>query len=263
VLADTDIAAFETFGFLAMRSAFTDEEMAQIESMFDEVLAQDRGTAEFNGQHRQAVTGFIERRAELSKLVADDRIYTAIEALLGPGFTWIGSDGNLYVGDTEWHPDNSADYRRIKVAFYLDPVTRDTGCLRVIPGSQMPCLHDELKARLPGGSAAAPAFGLAGSDIPSHPIESRPGDVVLFNQNLWHAAYGGRVGRRMFTLNFGAKPTEESDFAHLRAVYERNLQFVQELQHEQVGRIYTDEFLQNDSPRIQSMVAPIRAMGLR
>ena len=48
----------------------------------------------------------------------------------------MGSDGNLYAGDTGWHWDGwHRDITHIKMAFYLDPVARDTGCLRVIPGS--------------------------------------------------------------------------------------------------------------------------------
>jgi ectoine hydroxylase-related dioxygenase (phytanoyl-CoA dioxygenase family) len=32
-------------------------------------------------------------------------------------------------------------------------------------------------------------------------LETKPGDVVLFNHNTKHAAFGGGVRRRMFTMN--------------------------------------------------------------
>ena len=32
-------------------------------------------------------------------------------------------------------------------------------------------------------------------------LETRPGDVVLFNHNLKHSAFGGSARRRMFTMN--------------------------------------------------------------
>ena len=44
------------------------------------------------------------------------------------------------------HPDATEFVTggRIKVALYLDPVTRETGCLRFIPGSHRQPLHGEL-----------------------------------------------------------------------------------------------------------------------
>ncbi len=45
-------------------------------------------------------------------------------------------------------------------------------------------------------------FGLEPRDVPSFALESQPGDVVFFSHQLWHASFGGRSGRRMFTLNY-------------------------------------------------------------
>src|SRR5437899_2447628 len=97
-------AYFETFGFIVGRGLFSADGMVRIGRDFDEVLAQDRQGQPFDGARRQAVLGFIEKRPLLSSLAEDDRIYAPIEQLLGQGFVWIGSDGNLYVGDTGWHP---------------------------------------------------------------------------------------------------------------------------------------------------------------
>ena len=40
-----------------------------------------------------------------------------------------------------------------------------------------------------------------GSEVPAVALETRPGDVVVFNHNLHHASFGGGQQRRMFTLN--------------------------------------------------------------
>ena len=145
MLTTEQIAHFETFGFVIRRQCFSATEMAEISSAFDDVLAADRQGQPFDGASRQTVLGFIEKRPLLSGLVEDDRIYQPVEQLLGAGFVWIGSDGNLYVGDTGWHPDGSAlDYGRIKVALYLDAVAKESGCLRVIPGSHQLPLHAAL-----------------------------------------------------------------------------------------------------------------------
>ena len=265
MLTKEQIAHFETFGFVIRRQCFPAGEMEEISSAFDDVLTEDRQGRPFDGAARQAVLGFIEKRPLLSGLVEDDRIYQPLEQLLGPGFVWIGSDGNLYVGDTGWHPDGSVlDYARIKVALYLDPVTKDTGCLRVVPGSHRMPLHgalDPLK-----GQRRDPdhkPFGTDGSGLPCFPLESEPGDVVFFNQNLWHAAYGGRTGRRMFTMNFGAQPSKDAHIEYLKRTYEGNLRHVQNMQHTQSGRIYEDAFLYSDSPRIQGMVGKLVELGFK
>jgi ectoine hydroxylase-related dioxygenase (phytanoyl-CoA dioxygenase family) len=262
MLTEQQRTFFDTFGFLVLRQAFSPAETAAISQQFDDALASDRQGEAFGGERRQAMMGFAEQSPELTRLLVDDRIYTAIEELRGPDFVWIGSDGNLYVGDTQWHPDNPERYRRIKVAFYLDPVQKNSGCLRVIPGSHLPPLHDRLKDEKPSPDAAESPFGVAASEIPSFPLESEPGDVVFFNQSLWHASFGGRTGRRMFTFNFGAAPRSASDEENLRRTYQRNLEHASGNQYTRRDRVYTDAFLKSDSPRIQRMVAKPVALGL-
>lgn len=255
---------FDTFGFLVWRNALSPDETAEITQHFEDVLAEDRAGQTFDGVRRQALLGFVEQRPALVRLVEDDRVYGVMEQLLGPNFVWIGSDGNLYVGDTGWHPDNSDQgYRRVKVAFYLDPVGKDSGCLRVIPGSHRAALADNLEANRPADDAADSPYGIAASDIPAFPLESNPGDIVYFNQALWHASFGGRAGRRMFTLNFGAEPRLDDDYENLRRTYRRNLDYAaQNHQYTRKNRIYSDAFLNSDSPRIRSMTAKLLEMGL-
>lgn len=134
-----------------------------------------------------------------------------MEQLLGPDFVWQTSDGNLYVGDTPWQPD--ASRAMIKMVFYLDPVDADSGCIRVIPGSHRSALHERLDDIHEEG--ADEAYGVTPDEVPAVPLESEPGDIVYFNQGLWHASFGGGIGRRMFTLNYHREPTEEGDVERL------------------------------------------------
>jgi len=256
-------AYFETFGFIVLRQAFTSDEIASITQEFDQALALDRQGKAFSGEKRQGVFAVIERR--MPWLVEDSRIYDAIEQLLGPGFVWIGSDSNLYVGDTGWHPDGSMlGYGRIKVAFYLDPVAKDSGCLRVIPGSHKLPLHEDLKPLIEQRKdPSVSPFGVEPRDVPCFPLESHPGDVVLFNQNTWHASFGGQSGRRMFTLNFGAKPEAPEQVDYLQRTYQGNLKNVQQMQHTDTGRVYDDGFLSSDRPRIRGMVAKLVELGFK
>ncbi len=263
MLTQEQLNHFEVFGFLVWREAFSPDEIAAISQQFDHALSEDRQGRDFPGDKRQGVLGFLEQREGLRPLVEDDRIYLTVEQLLGPDFVWIGSDGNLYVGDTRWHPDNAEPYRRMKVAFYLDPVSKDNGCLRVIPGSHIPELATRLKERWPKEDASESPYRVQGSQIPYFPLESHPGDVVFFNQGLFHSSYGGKKGRRMFTLNFGAKPSAETDYDNLRRTYQFNIKSVEDMGFTKRDRIYTDAFLHSDSPRIQSMVGELVKLGFR
>jgi ectoine hydroxylase-related dioxygenase (phytanoyl-CoA dioxygenase family) len=52
-------------------------------------------------------------------------------------------------------------------------------------------------------------LGIPGNQAPAVALESNPGDVVVFNQNTKHSAWGGSNRRRMFTINCTAHYTEE------------------------------------------------------
>ncbi|MCL0099754.1 phytanoyl-CoA dioxygenase family protein [Dehalococcoidia bacterium] len=270
MLTAEQITHFQVFGFLMFRGMFSQDETQVISQEADDILTEGRDGQPFAGE-RQIVMAFVERRPFLASLADDDRIYIPIEDLLGPDFYWIGGDGNLYVGDSGWHSDSKPDpieygYTRIKVALYLDPVTKDTGCLRVIPGSHRLPLHEDLEPlrsfRRPqtnlggkGQDDESPEipFGVDGSKLPGFPLESQPGDVVFFNQRLWHSSFGGKTGRRMFTLNYGEKPINEDHISIVKMVYEAS----------PGDELYTDAFLNSKRPRIQRMMTVPHELGFK
>ncbi len=258
------IAFYETFGFLVRRQLFDPAETAAITREFDRLMDEDRRGEPFPGKSRHGVWGFAEKSPFLTQLVEDDRIFNTVERLLGPGFSWLCSEGNLYVGNTSWHPDRSfISYPHMKVSFYLDPLTRDDGCLRVIPGSHREPLHEALKpqaAKRP--ETTAPPFGVEGPDLPAYPLECRPGDVFFLNMNTWHAAYGGAPGRRHMALNFVPEPTNAEHEAAMRDIHKLVLRLMSEMQYQPPGRVFTDEFLQSDRPHIRAITAKWREIGL-
>ena len=136
------------------------------------------------------------------RLIDDDRIYLPIVQLLGPDPVLLGSDGTLFCGSKSWHPDGSprneaeCSYRRIKVAFYLDPLRRNSGSIRFLPGSHMQPFHDAIMPQMTQPDGNKSPFGASLEELPAFALETDPGDVIFFDQNTWHASVGGEIGRR-------------------------------------------------------------------
>ena len=76
--------------------------------------------------------------------------------------------------------------------------------LRVIPGSHI--LDDAFASRV---TQLVGSGGVDGTSVPAAALETAPGDVVVFNHNCKHAAFGGGGKRRMFTMNLCQRYPEE------------------------------------------------------
>ena len=217
-LTDHQLAFFDTFGFLAFPGLFADD-IDQITGAFEKVWA-DHGGGHFGREHdgkqRSALIQFIDQDEYLSALIDDPRIHDVCASVLGDDFNYSGSDGNFYVGDTLWHSDGYRDtkYLSFKMAFYLDPVTASTGCLRVIPGSHKygDVFGNSLQAvgevRDKTDNPSDYLWGVNGDEVPAVPLEVTPGDLVMFNHQIKHSSWGGGDRRRMFTLNFEERYAE-------------------------------------------------------
>lgn len=204
-LTDQQLRFFDTFGFLAL-PGLLDDVITQITDAFEAVWAERGGGhngAPHDDERRSCIVPFIDQHPRLCALLDDGRIHGLLCSLLGDDFNYIGSDGNYYAGDTQWHSDGWARggaQRFVKIALYLDDLTRDTGCLRVIPGSHR--VGDPYADSLQEHIREIPdTWGVDGAGLPALALETRPGTVAVFNHNLKHAAFGGSTRRRMFTIN--------------------------------------------------------------
>jgi hypothetical protein len=202
-LTEQQLAYFDTFGYLGFPGLLNDR-IDEIINDFEEVWARHGGGHNgrpHEGKERSCIVQFIDHHERLSSLLDDPRIRGIASSLLGDDFNYMGSDGNYYVGDTRWHSDGwHAETMHIKIAYYLDPLTRDTGCIRVIPGSHKmgDAYADGLKDQIGESSTL---WATDATDVPAVALETSPGDVVCFNHNTKHASFGGGMRRRMFTMN--------------------------------------------------------------
>ncbi|HYF47985.1 MAG TPA: phytanoyl-CoA dioxygenase family protein [Planctomycetota bacterium] len=191
---------FETFGFLKFPGLFAMEIQALIDE-FERVFEANPGLGINGITKHPCIVPFIDQSAMLSRLLDDPRIDGIASGVLGDDFNYVAGDGDLYGGDTQWHSDGSFQphLRFIKMAFYLEPLTVATGALRVIPGSHR--AGEGFAEAAQAVCASRDHLGIDGSEVPSVALETRPGDLVVFDHRLKHASFGGGTRRRMFTLN--------------------------------------------------------------
>jgi len=243
-LTAQQLAHFETFGYLGFPGLLADR-AAAIQDAFDAVWATHGGGHNgqpHDGTARSVTVQFLDQSEYLSTLLDDHRIHDIATSLLGDDFNYMGSDGNFYVGDTKWHSDSYGGRggpRHIKIAFYLDPLTRDTGALRVIPGSHR--LGDPYADQLERETKDSDTlWGIPGSQVPAQALETVAGDVLVFNHDTKHSAWGGSKRRRMFTMNCCQRyPADKLD--HLRSYIGHAARFF-------IDRTYADAILRTATP---------------
>ena len=209
-LTNQQINYFQTFGYLVFKDLFANE-ISEITQRFERVWS-DLGGGHYGRKHdkkqRSAFVPFIDQDEYLSAILDNEMIDGIASSILGDDYNYTSSDGNFYVGDTGWHSDGYTriKYVSIKMAMYLDAVTSNTGCLRVIPGSHH--VGDAFAEFLHEASHNSKQqkqeelWGITGIDVPAVALESNPGDLVVFNHRLKHSSFGGGDSRRMFTINF-------------------------------------------------------------
>jgi len=223
-LSPQQTAFIETFGYLHLPGLLNDR-IDKITEAFEQVWAAHGGghnSQSHDGTARSMIVPFIDQSDYLSSLLEDPRIDGILTSLLGEDYVYLGGDGNYYVGDTPWHSDGGfLDYKRpmlhYKLAFYLDTLTRETGALRVIPGShKLNDMYAEALERDMNGPSIAvkinsseERWAIHGSVVPAVALETNPGDVAIFNHATKHSSWGGGTRRRMFTINCTQRFTDE------------------------------------------------------
>jgi len=95
-----------------------------------------------------------------------------------------------YLGSANWHRDSTLAVRSIGVVCYLEPLRAETGALRVLPGSHHRDFGDALERH---SSQHNTIEGVA--------LETEPGDVIVFDERLFHASRGGSW-RRQWRVDF-------------------------------------------------------------
>jgi len=196
VFGQQEIAHFRAFGYVVLRGLLDQPEVATLTTEVTHEL-----TAAFGGIGTDTdpdQTGGIRGdylpltvdRAPLSQaLMADDpRLYQGAATLLDTPVVPTPPVATCFTSNAGWHTDQGPAIGGVKYIAYLQPRTAADGALRVIPGSHEPGCTARLRAYWRADPATQ---GFAGWPVPCVVLETEPGDVIAFNEHLWHSSAGG------------------------------------------------------------------------
>jgi hypothetical protein len=200
----TYINYFDTFGFIKFDNLFIDSNEKLIKAFEYNIV----------NNIKKDILNYIPCAMEYLEYFVDITINKKIHSILGKLFSpqkyyYSGSDSKIYSIDTNWHCDRITNNLHLKCAFYLNKLDENTGCLRVLPGSQN--FNDKYNSVLskkviplfqgPGGFDPT-FFPVSNQNLPYHPIKIDFGDFVIFNLKLYHSAFGNNINKKMICMNF-------------------------------------------------------------
>ena len=213
-LSSQQCTFFQSFGYLILPGLLTDEMNWIIEEHHN--VFEKNGVVH-DGTKRSFLVPFFDESARLCTLFDHPNVVGVLSSLLGDDFNYVGGGGNYYSGDTNWHDDGGhrvGGLVFVKFHIYVDPLTRETGCIRMIPGSHLEGEWREQlqKVRL---QAFSEDLGIGGNDVPCVAAETKPGDVVVLNHTTYHASFGGGQARRHLDLNACSRARTDAEFKDL------------------------------------------------
>lgn len=200
--------AFRTFGFGVLRQFFDPHPLAvEIDRVMRDGLVADVSRPRF--QYVPMMTA--KTPASLSLL---DRVEAVAAALLGGSVLPTRAKGVRLSGNTPWHTDSASPLTSVGCLAYLEPLGAEDGALRVLPGSHHPDFREALRGL--GVDATAP------SALPAHVVVTEPGDLILLDEHLLHASFGGGT-RRQWRVDFVKAPVggeaEDMTKSYFAALY--------------------------------------------
>ncbi len=233
---------FETFGFLRLKDFIQSDEMRLYVDAFDDTMTRANGGVPWQHapQTHVVMPFYRNNTAVYHRMLDDDRINEAVADLLGEDFVFGVSAGHHRWTGLAWHHDAVVPegFTHLKVVFYLDPVRADAGCLTLLPGSHHAPLRERMERWYGGPDAGDQA------DWPAAiPMESDPGDAVIFNVNVYHAVLGKDLDRRAIFINYFTRPRTPEQEQHLTFLYNNDNPY------------YTPELFEDATPKRMRMLS--------
>ena len=213
VVTDDDREAFRRDGYVHLPGVMSEEEMAEIEAVYDRFLRReiDVPGKDFNdmttGEHGTDPTGYAIVNVMLPRRyhpqwqgnVFEQRALSIAEALCGEGMAidfdqllakQPGRDDAVF----GWHQDQAywidTDDRRTATCWLaVDDSTLDNGCLQFLPGSH----HEPVRPHRPLHGDRSESHTLVTDLRPDdvmRPVPIRRGDITVHGEGILHGSGG-------------------------------------------------------------------------
>lgn len=267
MLSPQQVRHYRTFGFVLLPQLLTQDEVRTLRHEYEEALGGAYSGADVTdpGVRRWSMA---LSQPLFSHLPEDPRFYGAAEQLWGSDCFCLAAGVNRMPGTaTPWHSDHKDPAGRDDVlgahfAIYLDDgLGPESGALRIIPGSHRDPLHSALRdelaaaAALGGGGSGSPGtapmlFGLPPTDVPAVTFVPQvpAGDVALLDLRVWHAAFGGKAGRRFCSVVFYRRPPDTENAAAARRLAKAHREINTSMGTKAGWPVYDPQWLQNLGP---------------
>ena len=221
ILSAAQIAQYREDGYVLVRGVLSQETLARLRGVTDEVVASAAGLREhtrildLEASHRPDAPRV--RRVKqphlahpfYRELAAHDGIMAALTPLLGENIRLrAGGKINLkhpgYGAPVEWHQDWAfyphTNQDVLAVGILLDDMDADNGPLRVLPGSHLGPVYDHHSQ---GAFCGAIDVRAAGVDVSrAREVHARAGDITIHHARLVHGSELNASRRRRRVLFF-------------------------------------------------------------
>lgn len=194
MIDQSHLTAFGDDGFVVLRGIFDPVPLAvEVTRALDDGFGSSPRNIGRAGNEFRYLPMMSERTPVSLALI--DEFPELAARLLGRRVLPVRAKGTRYFGGTEWHSDSDLDIASLGFVAYLEALDADNGALRVISGSHRP------ESLSPTHAAVAGLSALSGQAV-----STEPGDVIVFDEHLWHSSSGGH-DRRQWRIDFVADPT--------------------------------------------------------
>lgn len=220
-LTKEQIDFFHTFGYLVLPQLLDEDEMTRLADEVERCHADAFGYLAGARPEGQGLPSYLlpmmstERTPLSLRLMEDKRFYGVANDLVGARALPTFAESILLFTQTPLHRDCMPGMHGVTFAVYLEPLTADTGALRFLPGSH----HADFSA---ASDAWKKTYGIWAdewgekavrkqvSELPLDVAETRRGDVIVFDWQVWHASING-VDRLQWSVSYANEPTTEEE----------------------------------------------------
>ena len=265
MLTEVEVGQFVAFGYVVLRNCLSPDKVRTLQEAFDRVSESSASLDLFGTVGSTRLMPFVEADDSFGALVEHPEIMEAMRDIDGTEFLYSGgSDLTANLDDVFWHCDGThgRQPRTAKTAIYLDDLRNGDGALNVIPGSH----HPEFSAAL------FRSYGPLGEqyrrrkhdrstrdNIPGAvPIYTKPGDVVLWDNRLWHSAWTRRDGRPRRNMFISYMRDPQDDPIGVRELRE----FLASHLTEQGSVIYSKEMMRKGVTAREKMATRLEELGV-